>query len=182
MQGGGARGSAEPCGLCGSDEVDSSLVTEEFVYGVGADAVTLSARIPVRKCAACGFEYSDADAEDARHEAVCRHLGVLTPNDIIAIRQANGLTRAEFALLTHLGEATIARWERGALIQNVAYDRYLRLLQAPQGMSMLRRIEARDSSTTQQPPRVARRFRSISAAQQSQLMPLQQMFELRKVA
>jgi hypothetical protein len=38
------------------------------------------------------------------------------------------MSRAAFAQLTKLGEATIARWERGGLIQNAAHDQFLYLL------------------------------------------------------
>ena len=38
------------------------------------------------------------------------------------------MSRAAFARVTDLGEATLARWERGEVIQNVSNDSYLRLL------------------------------------------------------
>jgi transcriptional regulator with XRE-family HTH domain len=101
---------------------------ETFPYGVGHNRVELTAHVPVRSCAACSFEYYDGEAEDARHEAVCRYLGVQTPAEIETLRKSLHLSRADFADLTQLGEATIARWERGALIQNAANDSYLYLL------------------------------------------------------
>jgi DNA-binding transcriptional regulator YiaG len=97
----------------------------------------LTARVPLRTCTKCGFEYFDEEAEDARHAAVCRHLGVQTPAEIEALRKKYGLSRVEFADLTQLGEATIARWERGALIQNAANDRYLYLLRWEENIERL---------------------------------------------
>lgn len=41
------------------------------------------------------------------------------------------MTRAAFAELAGLDEATIDRWENGAVVQNQADDRYLRLLAIP---------------------------------------------------
>jgi len=33
-----------------------------------------TAQAPVRSCAGCGFEFTDGEAEDARHQAVRRRL------------------------------------------------------------------------------------------------------------
>ena len=50
------------------------------------------------------------------------------------------MTRAAFAAMTGLGEATLGRWETGAGIQSYANDRYLRLLAQTDGMSRLSSI------------------------------------------
>ncbi len=170
------------CAMCGLAQIESTVIEEPFVYGSGSDTVTLSARIPIRKCLACGFEFTDADAEDARHEAVCRHLGVLTPSEIVELRQSYSLSRSDFTRLTRLGEATLARWERGALIQNLAYDRYLRLLMVPAVLQILQAIEGGASlplkaqlGATSSPV-----FRSLSPERQSQLS--QGGFVLRRAA
>lgn len=126
------------CPSCGKNGAQTSMVDDPFVYGEGSDAVELVARVPLRTCAACGFEFLDSEAEDAQHEAVCRHLGVLTPSEIRALREKHGFSRAAFSQLTKLGEATIARWERGALIQNSAYDQFMYLLQDPRNLERLR--------------------------------------------
>jgi putative zinc finger/helix-turn-helix YgiT family protein len=143
-----ARSSAETqesslCPNCGSTDISTTWTEDAFSYGVGTEQVQLTARVPLRTCAACGYQYYDEEAEDARHEAVCRHLGVQTPAEIQALRKKYGLSRAEFADLTKLGDATIARWERGALIQNAANDRYLRLLQCEENVERLRNLEDR---------------------------------------
>jgi transcriptional regulator with XRE-family HTH domain len=52
----------------------------------------------------------------------------MTPGDIKKLRKQLNLSRARLSELTGMGKATIARWERGATIQNVAMDRYLRLI------------------------------------------------------
>ena len=130
-----------PCPNCSATDIRTNWVDETFPYGVGPDAVNLTARLPLRTCSKCAYEYYDEEAEDARHEAVCRHLGVQTPAEIEALRKKYSLSRAEFARLTKLGEATIARWERGALIQNTANDRYLYLLRWPENFERLRDLE-----------------------------------------
>jgi len=126
------------CPNCGSVRVESRAEREPFSYGIGDKAVELYSTISVRKCADCGFEFTDEAAENSRHEAVCRHLGVLPPADILKIRKESGLSRAEFARLTRIGEASLHRWENGLLIQNPAMDNYLRLLAYPENIQRLR--------------------------------------------
>lgn len=120
----------EICGSCDTPGLRTELVRDPFIYGAGEDAVELAVEIPVHTCSYCG-SYTGEEAADIRHDAVCRHLGLLTPNEIRELRGEYEMSRAAFATLTGLGEATIARWERREVIQNVANDRYLRLLQNP---------------------------------------------------
>jgi DNA-binding transcriptional regulator YiaG len=115
------------------------MTLHTFNYGHGQEAVQIAATLPLRVCGHCDFEYFDKAGQEARHEAVCRHLGVMTPGQIRRLREYHGLSRAEFANLTGLGEATIARWERGALIQNTAHDLYLRLLGFEENLERLRK-------------------------------------------
>ncbi len=127
------------CPSCGCDSVETTEIEYKFDYGEGERAVTLSAVVPLRVCRGCGFQYLDDVAEDLQHEAVCRHLGVMTPAQIRGIRErAGGLTRSEFARLTKLGEATLGRWERGELTPNAAYDQLLYLLTFPENLERLR--------------------------------------------
>lgn len=152
------------CPSCGSDAVTTEVIEHRFPYGDGDSAVDLSARVPLRKCQECGEEYLDDESEDLMHETVCRHRGVMTPSQVRAIRQqSGGMSRAEFARITRLGEATIGRWERGELIQNAAYDQLLYLLTYPDNLI---RLQERVDPATSQPTAAsacgaARRFRLI---------------------
>jgi putative zinc finger/helix-turn-helix YgiT family protein len=125
------------CPNCGSSKVETRKITDRFQYGSGAKAVSLEALIPFRRCADCGFEFTDSEAEDIRHEAICRHLGVMTPAEIVALRNKYRLTRAQFAEKTRIGEASLARWETGELIQNPANDGYMYLLSFPDNFKRL---------------------------------------------
>jgi putative zinc finger/helix-turn-helix YgiT family protein len=116
------------CDACGEHAVRMSLKDDRFVYGTGDEASELVALVPVWTCDRCGYAYTDGDAEDLRHEAVCSHLGVLSPAQIRAIREKYGMTQGEFAKATGFGLASVKRWETGALIQNHSADRLLRLL------------------------------------------------------
>ncbi len=109
-------------------------------YGDGESAVDLPVILPVRLCRSCGIEFLDHEAEKVKHEALCRHFGVLTPWEIREIRKRHDLSRAAFAELTGLGAASLGRWETGALIQSLANDRYLRLLSAPGGLRTLKGV------------------------------------------
>lgn len=125
------------CPNCGSSKVESRNIIDKFQYGSGAKAVILEAEIPFRRCDNCMFEFTDSEAEDIQHEAVCRHLGVMTPAEIVALRNKYGLTRAQFAEKTRIGEASLARWETGELIQNPANDGYMYLLSFPENFDHL---------------------------------------------
>lgn len=116
------------CPNCGSTRVETQIVNDSFEYGTGPKAVKLEADVPFRKCLDCGFEYTDSEAEDIQHEAVCRHLRLLTPSEIVAVRTHFGPTRAEFAEKSRIGEASLPRWETGQLFQNAANDNYIYLL------------------------------------------------------
>jgi putative zinc finger/helix-turn-helix YgiT family protein len=140
------------CAFCGSVSVSSEQTTESFEYA-GDPVVTLTVSVPQYTCNDCNQSFLDASAEDRRHEAVCAHLGVLTPTQIRRLRESHGLSRAEFARLSKLGAATIARWERGSLIQNGANDLYLRLLQDP---ANIRRLQDLGSAEQQGQPYIYR--------------------------
>lgn len=125
------------CPSCNSGNVQTSSVHTTFPYGQGDSAVSLAVKLQAFKCLDCGLEYVDDSAEELKHEAVCRHLGLFTPAEIESIRNAIGMTRAKFAQLTKIGEATLGRWERGALIQNASNDQFLYLLTFPDNVVRL---------------------------------------------
>lgn len=116
------------CAVCASDQLTARMEVEEFPYGTEGDTVTLKARVKVFQCQDCQFEFTGHEAVKARHIAVCRYLGVMTPAEIRDLREQYGLSRADFAFVTRIGEASIGRWESGALLQSRAYDNYLYLL------------------------------------------------------
>ena len=92
------------------------------------DAVELFAEIPVHTCEDCGSEFIDSVGEDLRHAAVCEHLDLLAPVQVLGIRKQYAFTRVRFSEITGLGMASLARWETGQLMQGKANDCYLYLL------------------------------------------------------
>lgn len=138
-----------------------------FRYGDGESAVDIPVMLPVRRCRACGIEFLDHEAERVKHEALCRHFGVLTPWEIREIRKRHGLSRAAFAELTGLGAASLGRWETGALIQSLANDRYLRLLAMSGGLDALKGVIHRVQERTEVALGLARsRFRCLELNEQ----------------
>ncbi len=151
------------CPNCESNNVNTTVEHETFVYGEGSSAAQLTARVPVRTCTNCGFQFTDGEAEEARHDAVCRHLRVLTPKEILELRKRYNMSRAEFAELTRLGEASLARWENGQLIQNAANDQLLFLLTVPSNMELLKRRAVRHERSEAAQPLTELRDERFSA-------------------
>lgn len=145
------------CPLCGESEVTTTMTPHTFEYGTGDSSVELHVRLPVGRCGPCGFEFLDDEAERLKHRAICEHLGVLAPGEIQKIRKDHGMTRARFARVTGLGEASLNRWENGLSIQTQANDRYLRLLARPDNML---RLEAFTETEWADP--IASRFRTVT--------------------
>ena len=123
------------CAMCGSLKVATKLSKDSFEYGSGDAAVYLEVEIPVHNCTDCSFEFTDHSADMIRHEAVCRHLGLLTPAEVGAVRK--NVSKAKFSRQTGIGQASLNRWEKGTLIQNVAMDNFLYLLRLPGNLEAL---------------------------------------------
>ncbi len=169
------------CPLCGERSVTTYLHHDTFTYGSGDTAAELEVvDLPVRRCGECDIEFLDHEGERLRHDAVCRHLGVLTPGEIRDIRDKLHMTRAAFADLTGLGDATLNRWENGAVVQNRANDRYLRLLDFPEVMDRLHDITARGGSPAASEAANSSRFRLVRDS--APLNRRQQDFTLRKAS
>lgn len=126
------------CPDCESKNIRTSQEEYKFTYGVGSNAVNLSANVPVSICSDCGFKFLDAIGEELCHNAICQYLGLMKPSQIKGLRDLYKLTQAEFAEITRLGQATLSRWERGTIIQNEAYDNYLYLLGFEDNMNRIR--------------------------------------------
>lgn len=135
------------CFDCGSEDIKLETTIQSFQYGKVGQEVTLSAEVPVLRCGSCGFAFTGERAEEARHAAVCSHLGVQTPAEVVALRTQLGMSQAEFARLTRIGIASISRWETGALIQSAASDQFLFLLHYGDNLERLRSRERRPASS-----------------------------------
>lgn len=171
--------SESTCPLCGTTDVVTSITPYTFEYGSGDAVAKLNVDVPVRRCDACDFEYLDEEGERIKHNAVCQHLGVLSPSEVRHIRKKCSNTRTSFAEVTGLGEASLNRWENGLSIQTHANDRYLRLLEYPDNLQRLETI-ADSKAGTHSEKTVKDQFRCIDVTEE--LMEEQREFELRKAA
>ena len=153
-----------PCFDCGAD-TRKRWGEHIFLYGVDPDPAELRVRLPIHVCPSCGFECLDDEAETLKHEAICAHLGVLSPKEIRGIRRMHdGMSRAAFSKITGLGEATLNRWENAILIQSAANDRYLRLLAVPNNLQRLIRLGSGQVDSGPPSEANAGRFRVIDVS------------------
>lgn len=144
--------SERKCSSCGKGTLEARVIRDEFEYGPEGDRITIVAdRVPVLECPACKETFYGPDAAQARHQAICRTLGLLTPEQIKGVRENLGKKQAEFAELTGIGVATLSRWEQGRLIQTRALDRYLRLLQWEENVQRLQTLEGRSLPLAAEP-------------------------------
>ena len=117
------------CPNCGRDNVQRVQQNYPFPYGIGENSIVLTALILVTKCRSCGEMFLDSIAQDLCHEAVCKHLGVMTPMQIQNLREKYSHTPEVFAELIGVTKDKLLLWERGIQIQNKAYDNLLHLLE-----------------------------------------------------
>lgn len=169
---------ANACPSCGSIDVFETQEVDRFVYGEGASAVDLSVPIQVIHCRRCDFSYSTEDVSDARHNAVCAHFGVLNPNEIRAIRERYGASQAEFAEISRIGKASLARWEGGLLIQNASNDALLRLLAEPRNYQALKERVVKNNKPRQRAVAFKGKFRALIADEITLLEREARTFEL----
>jgi YgiT-type zinc finger domain-containing protein len=128
--------SLQTCINCEGTEIATSLEQQTFLYG--KEGVKIQAQVPVRTCLKCGFQFTDADAEVARDQAIRNYLDVPSAAELAGIRKKYILSRVEFGQLSGLGSASLARWESGSLIPNIGNARYLYLLSFADNIARLK--------------------------------------------
>ena len=174
------------CPICESHRVKTSDEQERFYYGKEPNPIEITVIVPVHTCEDCSFQFTDPEADQIRHDAVCKRLGVMNPEQIKKIRQQYGLTRADFSAITDIGEASLHRWENGLLIQNAAYDHYLYLLSFEENVRRIQRKKGlisdpdRGSSDGKKPLKSIQRFKYLENPDRSRQEA--DGFELRKAS
>jgi putative transcriptional regulator len=149
-------GSAGQCPSCGRQALERRVIREEFDYGADDERVRVVAEaVPVLVCPACEEVFYGPEAEQVHHRAICKALGLLTPEQIRGVRERLGMSQADFARLTGIGVATLSRWEQGRLMQTRSLDGYLQVLDAvPDAVRVLEKLRERS-------PRAANPWRSL---------------------
>lgn len=73
----------------------------------------LTIQVPVERDPSTGEEILTTEALDLIEETQARHMGLLLPDEIRALRTTLGLTQRQFGELLQVGEKTATRWENG---------------------------------------------------------------------
>ena len=138
------------CPACGRHPLERRYIRDEFDYGPeDAHVRVVAEAVPVLACPACKEIFYGPDAEQAHHRAICKALGLLTPEQIRGVRERLGMSQAEFAQLTGIGVATLSRWEQGRLMQTRSLDGYLQVLDAsPAAIRILEKLRGRSVCPT----------------------------------
>lgn len=153
------RFASPSCECCSDGAYIKIFERQQFPYGDGANRVALFADVPIWRCDQCGDAYTDFEAENARHAAVCEHLGRLSPSQLVSLRQRHALTQDEWSQHTQIGLASIKRWETGVLIQGASTDAYLRLLD--DGIGYARHVAIQRALRKAEPPIFRSTFSSV---------------------
>ena len=110
-----------------------------------SDGTTVPYADDVTVCASCGetfYTHEQALASSrARAGALRTKDGLLTPDDIRALRQKYGLTQDGLERMLRVGPKTVVRWERGTVCQSAGIDTLMTLIRDEP--SAARRLAAR---------------------------------------
>jgi HTH-type transcriptional regulator/antitoxin MqsA len=146
------------CYLCGGD---SPFVREVRPVQIGSRTAVIEDEF--YRCPACDeIVYLGGMMDESLRRATAKireEDGLLTSDEIVAVRERYGLSQAGLEQLIGAGEKTVVRWERGTVCQNRTADTLLRVLAAhPDVVAEL----ARERGVTLKPPRppASRRRRS----------------------
>ena len=117
----------QECHICGGL---AELVSDPVDIHIGQRVV----RVPAERmrCSKCGGEFYLPGQMKAAQRTAADQLreadGLLSPGEILRIRETLGLSQAQFERLLRVGPKTVVRWERGTVSQNSATDTLLRLI------------------------------------------------------
>lgn len=118
----------DACPSCGTPMVEKRSTLRLPVNGEEI-AVPSAAHLSCPKCGEILLRYQDSKrlGEDAIAIYRKKH-GLLSADEIRAIREHFDLTQADLARLLRLGANTVSRWESGRNVQSGAMDMLLRLI------------------------------------------------------
>lgn len=129
----------DACPACGTTMMEKRATLHLPVNGEDI-AVPSAAHLRCPKCGEIVLRFQDAKrlGEDAIAVYRKKH-GLLSADEIRAIRDRFELTQADLTRLLHLGANTISRWESGRNVQTEAMDILLRMIRdLPQSLEYLR--------------------------------------------
>ena len=118
----------DACPVCGTEMVERRGTLRLPVNGEEI-AVPSAAHLHCPKCGEVVLRFQDSKrlGEDAIAIYRRKH-GLLSADEIRAIRERFNLTQADLAHLLRLGANTVSRWESGRNVQTAAMDILLRMI------------------------------------------------------
>jgi HTH-type transcriptional regulator / antitoxin MqsA len=131
------------CPACGTVMVEKRGTLRLPVNGEEI-AVPSSVHLACRTCGEVILRFEDSRRLGMDAIAIYRRkYGLLSGEEIRALRERFELTQAELARLLRLGANTVSRWESGRNVQTAAMDILLRLIRdLPGSLAWLRRHAA----------------------------------------
>ncbi|KHO61654.1 XRE family transcriptional regulator [Thermoanaerobacter sp. YS13] len=149
------------CPVCGKEQ-ETEVIEKEEISTVRGDEIKALAKI--RICSVCGEELFDEELEEENIQRVYdiyrKKHGILSPEEIKGIRESYGLSQRAFAKLLGIGEASIARYETGALPEK-SLSNMIMLLKDPKNMKKL--LEKNEDALSQrEKARLLRRLEEMS--------------------
>lgn len=118
----------DACPACGTTMIEKRGTLRLPVNGEDI-AVPSAAHLSCPKCGEAVLRFQDSRrlGEDAIALYRKKH-GLLSADDIRALRERFNLNQADLARLLRLGANTVSRWESGRNVQTAAMDMLLRLI------------------------------------------------------
>ncbi|MGI1691680.1 type II toxin-antitoxin system MqsA family antitoxin [Thermoanaerobacter uzonensis] len=158
------------CPVCGKEQ-ETEVIEKEEVSNIRGDEIKTLARI--RVCSVCGEELFDEELEEENIQRVYdiyrKKHGILSPEEIKNIRESYGLSQRAFAKLLGIGEASIARYETGALPEK-SLSNMIMLLRDPKNMEKL--LEKNEDVLSQrEKARLLRRLKEMSEGTKMIMIP-----------
>lgn len=90
----------------------------------------IQVEVPMRWDAGLGEWLMDADAMEAVENARYRHMGLMLPAEMHALRERLGLTQMQMSKLVRVGDKSWTRWETGLQRPSQSINLLLKLLDA----------------------------------------------------
>lgn len=122
------------CNYC-DDIVEFELKEAEILHKIKDEEIKLNVCLPF--CKSCGNQLSDLEIEEQHfNDAINQYRrmkNLLSPEDIKLIRESYGLSQRAFARTLGISEATMNRYELGAL-QDTVYNNLMLLIKEPNNM------------------------------------------------
>jgi putative zinc finger/helix-turn-helix YgiT family protein len=165
------------CPVCGKEQ-ETEVIEKEEVSTVRGDEIKAFARI--RVCSVCGEELFDEELEEENIQRVYdiyrKKHGILSPEEIKNIRESYGLSQRAFAKLLGIGEASIARYETGALPEK-SLSNMIMLLKDPKNMEKL--LEKNEEALTpREKMRLLRRLEEMKGDEENAVKISKELYNL----